>query len=558
MARARITRPASMVFWLCIAPPRRVRKVPSPWNSAQIPMTKTQTALGDKHGTFSRASWGRLVALLICGGVIGTIIAAVLYATKSPTIAVLPLGLLIVLGATLFKDPRAYWFAIALFSLQFKITLNVNDGLAVLNVLQIDYTIENFTFQIAATDLAFIVLILLWINDVLFHGACVRFPSVGWLAIGYLVICFLSSIKAPQPYLGYVELFQQSKFFIIFLYAANCLQEKKFLRLLAIVGVIILVTQGGVSLLRYETGYLTPFASGDTHQDLAQIEEYLGVDRSDSASGLRGFGTLGSPGSTVRLCMMVIPFGLFLCFPNPLFRNRLWFIVLTAFGALGLVFTFTRVYYITTAFQALLTFLILLRNHLLRREEVMAIVLIAIAATGVAAPKLYEQFTVREDSATVRLLQYETSAKMISDKPFLGVGLNNGTAEKRKYANVTYNKYDPETQFFNETTHNVYLNMASEIGVIGTACFVFFFGYVAWLAWRQSRAASDPEVRFAASAFFVVYCGTAVNSLMDPLQEYQAQLLLWLYAGMCLNLPRMAQPRLEKSSLKSTSSTLSS
>ena len=44
-----------------------------------------------------------------------------------------------------------------------------------------------------------------------------------------------------------------------------------------------------------------------------------------------------------------------------------------------------------------------------------------------------------------------------------------------------------------------------------------------------------------ANALVVAFCGVAVNGLMDPLQEYQVLGLLWLYAGISLNLPRMAQ-----------------
>jgi len=504
-------------------------------------MTTTQARAHGNQDRSSRALWERLLALVLCGGLIGAFVAVVLYASKSPTIALLPVGLLIICGATLFRDPRAYWFVLAVLSLQLKVGLNLNDGRAVLDALKIDYTIENFTFQIMATDLVFVMLGLLWLNDVLFHGKRLRFPSVGWLAVGYLAFCLLSSLKAPQPFLGFVELFQQAKFFIIFLYAVNCLEDKKFLRLLAILAVTILFTQGAVSLLRYKTGFVTPFTAGETGQDLSQVQEYLGVNRSDEDSGVRGFGTLGSPGSTVRLCMMLIPFALLLCFRNPLFKMRPLFMALTGLGILGLGFTFDRVYYIITAFQGFLAILTTHRNRLLGRGEGVAIVLIGLIAAAVLAPKLYEQFTVRKDSISVRLRQYEASAKMIADKPLLGVGLNNGTAEKRKYSNVTYNKYDADTQFFLETTHNVYLNMASEIGVIGTACFFGFFLSVAWFAWRQSKIAGDAQVRWASSAFVIVYVSVAVNCLMDPLQEYQAQLLLWLYAGLCLNLARMAR-----------------
>jgi O-antigen ligase len=158
-----------------------------------------------------------------------------------------------------------------------------------------------------------------------------------------------------------------------------------------------------------------------------------------------------------------------------------------------------------------------------------------------ASPKLYEQFTVREDSVSVRFLQYETAAKMILDNPFLGVGLNNSTGQMPKYVDVTYNRYDPNTQFYLEPIHNMYLSLASEIGVFGALLYVAFFAGVTLLAWRQSRHSTDPEIRLVANALVVVFCSVAVNGLMDPLQEYPVLVLLWLYAGISLNLPLMAQ-----------------
>jgi hypothetical protein len=456
-------------------------------------------------------------------------------------VGLLPLGLALLLSTVFVKNFRLYWFAIFLLSLQFTMSKNLNDGLAVNDELKIDYTIQNFTFQITATDLALLVLVVIWANDRMFRRQPMRFPPVTWLAVGYLGISLLSTVGAASPYLGYVELSQQIKFFIVYLFAVNCLDSKSAVRVLAIVGVIILVTQAGMTVARFETGYMTPLTFGDTHQELSQIEAYLAVDRTDEGSWVRAFGTLGSPGSTVRLCMMVIPFALFLCVPNAMFRMWFAFAVLTAFGLLGLVLTFTRVYYITTAVQCVLAFLIMLRDRMLKREVVVLVVLLGLAAVAAVSPKLYEQFTIREDSASVRFLQYEAAAKMILDNPFLGVGLNNGTGEKPKYVDVTYNRYDSNTQFYLEPTHNMYLSLASEIGVFGALLFVAFFARVTLLAWRQSRHSTDPEIRLVANALVVVFCGVAVNGLMDPLQEYPVQVLLWLYAGISLNLPRMAQ-----------------
>jgi O-antigen ligase len=296
-----------------------------------------------------------------------------------------------------------------------------------------------------------------------------------------------------------------------------------------------------MTVARFETGYMTPFSFGESYQDLSVIEQYLAVDRTDEGSAIRAFGTLGSPGSTLHICLMMIPFALFLSVPNAMFRMRFAFAALTAFALLGLVLTFTRVYYITAAVQIVLAFLIMIRDRMLRREEVVVVALLGLAALAAASPKLYEQFTVREDSMSVRFLQYKAAEKMILDNPFLGVGLNNSTGQMRNYVNVTYNPYDSDTQFFTAGIHNVYLSTASEIGVFGALLFVAFFARVTLFAWRQSCRSTDPEIRLVASALVVAFCGVAVNDLMDPFVEYQALMLLWMYAGISLNLPRMAQ-----------------
>jgi hypothetical protein len=482
----------------------------------------------------------RFLFLLCLGGGTGTLVALLLYVTKPALVATLPLALALVLSTALFKNYRLYWFAIFLLSLQFTITKNLNDGHAVVDELKIDYFIWSFTFEITATDLALLVLLAFWANDCLFHGKKMRFPPVTWLAVGYLGICLLSLVGAESPYLGFVELSRQIKFFIAYLYAVNCLDSKSALRVLAAVSVIILVTQAGMTVARFETGYMTPLAFGETNQDLEQIEQYLAVDRSDEGSAIRAYGTLGSPGATLHLCLLVIPFALFLSVPNAMFGMRFAFAALTAFGLLGLVLTFTRVYFITAPVQIVLAFLIMIRDRMLRREEVAMIVLLGLAGVAAASPKLYEQFTVRTDSVSVRFLQYEATAKMIVDNPFLGVGLNNSTGQMPKYADVTYNQYDSDTQYYLAGTHNMYLSLAADIGVFGALLFVAFFARVTFLAWRQSRHSTDPEIRLVANALVVAFCGVAVNGLMDPLQEYQVLALLWLYAGISLNLPGMA------------------
>ena len=130
---------------------------------------------------------------------------------------------------------------------------------------------------------------------------------------------------------------------------------------------------------------------------------------------------------------------------------------------------------------------------------------------------------------------------MIRDHSFLGVGLNNGAGQKRRYSALMHRSYDPDTQFHLEPTHNLYLATAFEIGAFSTLLFVAFFSRVTRVAWRESRQSSDPEIKRAANAFFVAFCSVGLNGLMDPRHEYPLLMLLCLDAGLTLNLPRMAQ-----------------
>ena len=83
------------------------------------------------------------------------------------------------------------------------------------------------------------------------------------------------------------------------------------------------------------------------------------------------------------------------------------------------------------------------------------------------------------------------------------------------------------------------LNLAAEIGVVGALLFLAFFMRIAYVAWK-SRDSPDPALRYFANCLFVVYCGVFVNILIDPFDESPVLVLLWMFAGVSLNLPLMA------------------
>ena len=479
-----------------------------------------------------------LVLSFVLGGGMGALTALVLYATK-PLLVMLPIvALLLVIPTFVICDKRLYWFGVFLFLLQFEIQKNLNDGLAVIEKLGVDYTLWHFTFEVRATDLILAVLLFYWYVEALLKGQRWYFPRAGWLIIGFFAFCLISLIDAPSPYLGIVEISRQLKFFLLFLFAVNNVDNKRNLRLLAFMAVLILTIQGGVTALRFETGWMTPLTFGDTGQDADQITAYLSVDREKSGDLVRSFGTLGSPGSTDHLCMMTIPFALLLCMRNPMFRFRILFLGLTCFGIGALLLTFTRAYYLTTTVQILAAFLLGIRHRYLTRMEVLLLVAFGLAALGAASPKIYEQMTVRKDSVTVRLEQYKATFDMIVDNPLFGVGLNNGTAMKEHYVHVSYDERDPDTQFYLEPTHNLYLSLTSEVGLVGGMLYFAFFGCVIARAWRLANSDADHELRFIGNVILVAFAGVVVNAIYDPLHEDGVMNLLWLYSGIVFALTR--------------------
>ena len=470
----------------------------------------------------------------------GAMTALVLFATK-PLVVALPIaGLLLVMPTFVIRDKRHYWLGVFLFALQFEIQKNLNDGLAVRNLLNIDYTLWHFTFQVHATDVILAVLLFYWYIDLARRTQRPYFPRAGWLLIGFLGFCVLSLVAAPWPYLGMVEIWRQLKFFLVFLYIANNIDSKEQLRLVAVMAVAILAIQGAMTLVRYETGWMQHLAFGDARQDEDWMIQYLSVDRDAIGEQLRSFGTLGSPGSTLRLCLLVIPFALFLSMRNPMFpHSRLLFLGIAAFSMGSLLLTFTRAYYLTTPVQVAAAVLLGIRHRYLSRMEVLLLTVLGLIAVGAAVPKVYEQLSVRQDSVTVRLQQYKATFDMIVDNPVFGVGLNNGTGVKERYVNVTFNEYDADTQFYLEPTHNLYLSLASEIGLIGTLLYVTFFATVIARVWRVSNTA-DPDLRFFANALLVAFAGLIVNSVYDPMHEDAVMTMLWVYCGLAFALTKMA------------------
>jgi putative inorganic carbon (hco3(-)) transporter len=197
----------------------------------------------------------------------------------------------------------------------------------------------------------------------------------------------------------------------------------------------------------------------------------------------------------------VLAFFLLLSFPPALVLGlrgprglRLPMLALATFAALGLVFSLTRGA-IIGAFVALL---VLMAWKTFRRA---ALVLILAAGlycgfnanalqqsreVSVVGTRLSTIFNQQENRSNPRILIWKTAPRILADHPFLGIGQGN-------FASVSphYGLYDVGSLPYNHA-HDIFLNIAVELGVFGLGALVWFLVSVGRLAAATLRARARP------------------------------------------------------------------
>ncbi len=93
--------------------------------------------------------------------------------------------------------------------------------------------------------------------------------------------------------------------------------------------------------------------------------------------------------------------------------------------------------------------------------------------------------TTTDHSNADRIWSWKSAKLMIKDYPVTGVGLGQFRDKYEKY------KYEEETQNLPHT-HNNFIQIAVESGVIGLAGFLYFVGYFLYTSWRNYRKKLNP------------------------------------------------------------------
>jgi O-antigen ligase len=163
----------------------------------------------------------------------------------------------------------------------------------------------------------------------------------------------------------------------------------------------------------------------------------------------------------------------------------------------------------------------------------------------VASPDVREHVS-SVGSGTGRTDLWTVAWRMVEDHPIRGVGAGNFTVSSPKYlllepgtiANGRYFLADKP-----KVTHNSYLEVWVELGLVGLALYVLIVGFCLWCALRALRtfrAHGNGDMAMLAGAVFVALCGMFAAYFFGS-REYEKE--GWLLLGLAPTLLAIARAR---------------
>ena len=224
--------------------------------------------------------------------------------------------------------------------------------------------------------------------------------------------------------------------------------------------------------------------------------------------------------TSFNVCHFVYGIGYILCghYVYGAKAQRKWAIVVILF--LCLILTNKRAHFIFLFFALAITYYCSSESKL-KGKRFLILIVIGIAFLGIMlflVPRLnigvFNKFNRMltalendEDVLSGRLLLYDLAVKYFLQHPLLGIGWEG-------FRRIT--ELGLEMQ-----THNIYLELLCETGIIGFSVFGCFFIYALWAALKNCKLARTDQSRFTASfclfmqLFFLLY-GLSGNPLYDP------------------------------------------
>jgi len=300
-----------------------------------------------------------------------------------------------------------------------------------------------------------------------------------FLIIGVSLLSFINSVDIRASIQGIVKLLKYG--FLIIIIAGEIKDRKHFTRIIWAVF---------IGLLLSSLDGIYQFIFGVDFFRHRPYDSILGLIRLKAAF----------PHTNIfaGYLALILPAAIPLLFYHLKGGKRSILLAIAAAAFFCLIFTFCR--------SAIIgVWLVILLMGLIKKDK--AIILLTVLAMFIAP--LLMPGSIKDWAKTTRSIGefllnkerpilYETSFNMIKHHPFVGVGVNTYVLNYQKYK---LHDTSPETANTRWYAHNSYLQMASEIGIIGFACFIWLLFLLFGKWWNFYRNSKD---------VFLALCGLGI------------------------------------------------
>ncbi|MGH7320584.1 MAG: O-antigen ligase family protein [Candidatus Rokuibacteriota bacterium] len=484
----------------------------------------------------------RAGAVALAGGaVLGLLASVTLFALPGRwTVAALG-GLLLVLGALVLPDRRLYGLGLYLGLLLVEWDTGKNLTKDVLDAGQLIDRLGIPPMNIAAiiirpSDVVLLCLMVPWVLRILTRRDRLALSSVGYLGVAYLGwAAFSALVKARYPLLSVMQLVQEVKSFLFFVYVSNVVTTLGLARNLRVLLMVSLVIEGVVAFAglkfaaaRNPLRFLSDPTRG-TIEDLPITIE--GVE-----TGYRAVGTFGNFAVTALYLHFLLPLAL-AHWAASRDRMRQWlYLSLFALGLGTMWITYSRAGLISSVVGLAICLLLCRYRRLMSAGLLLAIVYTGVLGGAIISPKIYNFMTTRPSTLPDRFPIVEKALTMLADDPLLGVGPNNSTAIKRELF------ADTVADEGSQPIHNHYLVVAVETGLGGFVLFMSAFVLAGVRAFQHSGS-SHPDIAAFGVGIVSTYLTIGIHLQGDAMFSYIVYTMLWFYAGLAVALHRIDRGR---------------
>lgn len=319
--------------------------------------------------------------------------------------------------------------------------------------------------------------------------------------LAFIILSLGSVIYAEDKVLAITEVIRFLEYTLIF-YIVILSCDREFIKKGFILFYITMIISAIFGIIQF-TFDLSPFFDDGATQPLGRGRVYS---------------TFENPNYFAAAMNMVIFYPL-ICFIEKKGSRIVNFILFTLFF-INLILTFTRGAWLGFGLGILIISVVKYRKMLLALPALLVYV--------IAFPSTRNRFLSILSSDETRIKIWKTGLKMFEENPILGVGNGNFIHRYDEYITKYEYLYAGRTLF---TTHNSYLKMFAELGLIGGVLFLMIYSSLTYMTFKIYRFTKRyKKEALAFMGFFAAYLFQ--NFLNNLMFIPQLNVLVWIITAM--------------------------